>query len=438
MAAFVSLRSIIVACFFCGPQFCYGEALTWETCILMTARHNPDILSAAETLKSSGYQINSAYGGFFPQLTGSLNYNYSGTFTPAAITSPASAGGFVSPFIGPIAANSVYSASLTGTQNLFSGFQDKARVDQAKALEQVSIAGLQTARAKASYDLKFSFAAMLYAQSSISLAQEIIRRREENLNIVTLRFQSGRENRGSFELSQAYLMQARYELLLAQDQLDVAKQQLARVLGLDESNDIKVTGLVPMNEPPATADFKVLALESPDYHQSLGQEQSAEAGITLARANLFPSLSLTGTTSNIDSHWPPGNNNWSIGAGLTWAFFSGGKDYFATRSASNTYRAAAFTRDGILRQTLTRLRQLYATFLESVEKLKIDQVFVRAAATRETIGRAKYNNGLLSFDDWDIIENDFVVRQKNVLQSTRDRAIAEAAWEQGQGKGVIP
>src|SRR5690348_7386815 len=123
---FKSLGILAVASLFCGSVWCHGETLTWEDCVILAARNNPDILSAAQTLKSSGHQVSGAYSGFFPQLTGSLNYNYSGTLTPAVPSSPGSPGGFAVPFVGRDTTTSVYSASLTGTQNLFSGLQDKA------------------------------------------------------------------------------------------------------------------------------------------------------------------------------------------------------------------------------------------------------------------------------------------------------------------------
>lgn len=440
MAASEIVRSVrkISTVFFLVPSICTAESLTWDECVAKTASRNPDILSAMETLKASGQQITGAYSGFFPQLTAGLNYNYSGTFTPVVPSQSGTPDGFSSPAIAPPRSNAVYSASLSGSQNLFSGFQDKAKVDQAKAQEQINLAALETARAKASYDLKAAFAGVIYAQNSIALAQDITRRRENNLTMVNLRFKSGRENRGSLELSQAYLTQAKYELLIARNQLGTAKLQLAKAIGAEDANTLEVTGSPPISEPQNISDFKALVLGSPDYHQSLGQEQSAEAGISLARANFFPTLSLTGVTSNSDSHWPPANNNWSIGAGVSWSFFNGGKDYFATKSASSTYRAAAFTRDGVMRQTLVKMGQLYSSYVEAVEKLKVDQTFARAAGTREAIGRTKYNNGLLSFEDWDAIENDFITRQKNVLQSSRERVTAEAAWEQVQGKSVIP
>jgi outer membrane protein TolC len=68
----------------------------------------------------------------------------------------------------------------------------------------------------------------------------------------------------------------------------------------------------------------------------------------------------------------------------------------------------------------------------------VDEDFLKAANARAEIARSKYSNGLMSFEDWDIIENDLINRQKAVLQSRRDRVTAEAAWEQVLGNGAIP
>jgi len=53
------------------------------------------------------------------------------------------------------------------------------------------------------------------------------------------------------------------------------------------------------------------------------------------------------------------------------------------------------------------------------------------------IARNKYNNGLLTFEDWDVIESDLINRQTTYLQNQRDRVISEAAWENIQGIGVF-
>ena len=60
-----------------------------------------------------------------------------------------------------------------------------------------------------------------------------------------------------------------------------------------------------------------------------------------------------------------------------------------------------------------------------------------AATVRSVISRAKYNNGLLAFEEWDQIETDLINRQKTALQNLRDRIIAEASWLLAQGTGVL-
>jgi outer membrane protein TolC len=123
---------------------------------------------------------------------------------------------------------------------------------------------------------------------------------------------------------------------------------------------------------------------------------------------------------------------------LSVPLFSGGRDYYTTKSAAASLEAVSSNRDNVERQLLVRLKQTYASYVESEEKLKVDQAFLEAAILRAEIARSRYNNGLMSFEDWDRIENDLIQRQKTVLQSQRDRVTAEAAWEQAQGKGVIP
>ena len=64
--------------------------------------------------------------------------------------------------------------------------------------------------------------------------------------------------------------------------------------------------------------------------------------------------------------------------------------------------------------------------------------FLKAAEVRSEIARAQYQNGLLSFEDWDLIENDLIDKQKAMLTSQRDAVVARAAWEKMLGTGVIP
>jgi len=398
------------------------DLLTWDDCVREAAARNADVRVARANLDASGYQTRAAYSGFYPQLSAGVSYNDVSGSSASPTTSSTSA----------------YSTSVSITQNLFAGFQDQARVDQASANEETNEAVFVAAKAKLSQDLKTAFAGLLYAQNNIVLTENIVRRLEENLRLVELRFEGGRENKGSYLLTRASLSQARYENLQARQALRSAQAQLARVLGREQPGDLRVADGVPLSAPGAAPDFARLIEATPEYRQAQAQQRAAAAGVQLARAPLFPSVNLTGSVARDGESWFPDDNRRVVGVNVSIPLFSGGRDYYGMKSAASSLEAAVSNKESVDRQILVRLNQTYAAFVESVEKLNVDSDFLQAATTRAEIARARYNNGLLSFDEWDRIENDLIQRQKAFLQSQRDRVTAEAGWEQARGAGVIP
>lgn len=394
-----------------------GE-LAWEASIEEAAAANPELRAARANLAAAGHSARAAHSGNLPQLSGGAGYSDSS---------------------GSAASNSTaYSTSLSLSQNLFSGFQDSARIDQGEAGFAEADANLRVVRARLSQELKSAFAGLQFAQDNVTLTEKIVQRLEENLRLVELRFEGGRENKGSFLLTRATLAQARYENLQARQALASNQAQLARVLGRRDPSGLQVLGSVPVNAPGAVPNFERILQQVPELAQARARERSAVADVTLARGGFYPSVDLTGSLAREGQNWTPDKDRRTVGLNLTIPLYSGGKDYYTTQSAAATLEAVSSNKDNVERQQLVRLKQSHAGYVESEEKLKVDRAFLEAAITRAEIARSRYNNGLMSFEDWDRIENDLIQRQKTLLQSQRDRVTAEAAWEQAQGLGVIP
>lgn len=398
------------------------DVLSFNQCVELVKQNNADIRSSEESLQATRFQINSSQGSYFPQLTGNLGYlqsgpDYSGNGT---------------------AAGSSYTATLNATQNLFNGFADVAKVDLAKAQSRVSDAALQITKAQVSYDLKVSFAYLLYAKEAEKVTIDFQKRREDNLRMVELRFESGRENKGSLMLSQAYLKQSKVDVMKAGHIRETSESDLQKVVGLDGERTLDIRDDLPLREPSETEpDYKSLAIITPNRRQSEAQVSASEASVTTAKSGFYPSLNLTGSLGKLSDRFFPDNDRWTVGANLSWPLFGGGKDYYGTKSAVSNLYAAKSNLTSVERQLLSTLKKSYTSYVEAVADLKVNEAFLQAAKTRAEIARSKYNNGLLTFDDWDIIENDLINKTKSYLQSKRDRIVAEAAWEQAQGVGVI-
>ena len=415
---------IVISLLSCSSMVWAQQPLSFQDCVALVKKNNADLQFSEESYKSSQYQVDASKSGYMPQISASLGYAKSGNNSATA----------------DLSSGDSYTAAITASQNLFNGFADSAKVDQARGQSRVSEAALRSAKSQVSYDLKSAFATALYAKDSLKITEDIIKRRNDNMRIVELRYDSGRENKGSLLLSQANYKQAKLDNLKAQHNKDVSQADLRKVTGLSQNETIEIKDDIPLNNPPlVNPDFDAIAAGTPDRQKYEAQVAVSQGALESAKSRFFPSLDLTGSVGQIGQNFYPNDyDRWSVGATLTLPLFSGGKDYYSTKSVTSQLYAAKANLAGIEGSLLSTLRKAFATYVESVEQLAVDDAFLTAAKTRADIARSKYNNGLMSFEDWDNIENDLINKTKSYITSKRDRIIAEASWEKAQGVGALP
>ncbi len=405
------------------PRVLAQEPLTWEQCVLEAAEYNPELTAARASVRRAQFQHRGSYSNFFPQL--SFDSAYSGSRLGSSLFGPG--------------INDEFSLGFTLSQNLFSGFRNTAQVELTLAELEAARADRLAVKAQVSFDLKSAFAELLHAQEQVELTKAIADRRKENVDLVELRFEAGREHKGSFLRSRAAHSQAEFEVTQAKRTLSVAQRALASVFGRRTFDALLVTGYFDITHlQESSPDFQALAKQTPAHLQPAAQTRVAEAALTAAQGTFYPEIFTSGSISRLGSAFPVDSSSWSAGIFLTVPLFSGGQRYYNLQSA----RAEYLRRQENLRsaddQTILELQRRFATFQDNVERVKVRQEFLDAAVVRAEIARSLYTSGLLSFEDWDLIENDLISAKKEMLASQRDWLIAEADWERAQGHGSIP
>jgi outer membrane protein TolC len=412
--------------------------LTWEECLNFTVQGNPLLDATQREWMAAKQTERGTWGRYLP----SLNATTSATRTGS--TGNGGGGGFVSNGV-VIATNSTssqintnYQAQLNFTQNIFNGLEDKARIDQAEWQSKNSFWKYASTKASISYSLKEAYSNLKYAQELKELSQSILERRESNYKLVSVRYDNGRENKGSVLLAEAYMEQARLDLTKAQDSLRVSQTSLKSLMNKDHLDDIDVSGEVPLPQiDPNREDFENLALETPTYNQAFTTEMIAQESIQIARSAFLPDLNFTSLVNRQGQDYFPDRERWTVALTLTIPIFDGLRDVGAYRASVETKYASLSRRKSTLLDLIPRLRDGLNLAKQSDIKYSIDTKFEKAATTRAEIARKKYNNGLLTFEDWDIIESELITRQMNFLQSKRDRILRYANWENLIGKGSI-
>ncbi|MEK6542917.1 MAG: TolC family protein [Elusimicrobiota bacterium] len=391
----------------------YGETLTWQDCVREAQTNNPRISEAREALRRSQAQFYGSLSPFLPAVTAGASASRSKDSLRS------------------------YGLDLSARQNLFAGGGDLADVNSARSGTTAAQADLDAALASVGYDLRSSFSRLLYAEQQLDLSQDIALRRKENVRLVGLRYDAGREHKGSYLRSRAAWRQADFEVAQAKRALRVAERSLNVVLGRSLFTVIKATGTLSADQPQATPDVEALAVNTPAYRRQLAQHRSAKAALAKARSAFYPDISASASTGRRGNDWPPQTDHWSAGLSASLPLFSGGRDYFTVKSADAGLGSAQAALKETLNEELLTLEDAFAAYQDAFERTQVQDDFLEAAKVRSEIARGQYTSGLLSFEDWDLIENDLIANQKSWLAARREAVIAQAAWLKAQGEGPL-
>lgn len=399
--------------------------LTWDACAKEALAHNADLQKARFTLLSARYDKKGSFNSFLPSLSASASANKSGD-----------AGSLRAIFREDTGTQ--YQMGLSASINLFNGFQDKASWDAASLAERQAAVQYQQARATLSNSLRNAFTNLLYAQQQVSLTEAIAARQKENVRMVDLRYESGRENKGSLLNTQAAASQAELEVTEAKRALRLAQRQLNNTLGRSEEGSPTVSGDLGTEDPGDAPDFGPLARSTFSYLLASLQFETAKVRVTSAKGEFLPSLNANASMGRSGSDWVPNQHSWGAGLSLSYPLFEGGRRVANLQSAQADRDAARASFTSAEQDAALSLESAYWDFRNALDSVKVQNEYLTATQAREEVAQAQYANGLISYQDWDTVESSLISREKSNLQSLRDAKKAEAAWKLALGKDELP
>lgn len=407
------------------------ETLNWERCVKLATLNNPDVAASRESVRSYEARHGGSYSAFYPQITATMGATYNHSSGGSQTTGTGSFGGNT-------AALHQYSAGVTISQTIYDGGLTAGNVAQAAANYRAQVAALALEKSLISYDLKSAFAQLLYSQELVALTSKIADRRRSDADLIHLKYEGGRENKGAYLLSESDYQQALLDFHNAQRNVTVSRQQLSQILGVKLAQSLAAAGTLAAGKPSASPDFDKLAAETPAHFQQVSNTEASRAGIAIARSGNLPTITASAALERQDQRFFPQAGGWSAGFTVSLPIFDGGKTYFNVKAADAALRQSLAVLRSSDNSALYTLVQTHSALMSAIEAVGVNQATVAAQKVRSEIGEGQYSDGLISFTDFNLIENDLVTAEKQELQSRRDAVIAEANWEYAQGKGAIP
>lgn len=389
--------------------------LSWSDCVREAARNNPDLAASLQNIRQYKALKWIAKSPFLPQITADSSANKSDNFSSELDRNK-------------------YDYSIQGEQLIFDGFKTYNDVKSAK--ENIAAAEFSSSivASDVRYNLKKAFVELLKAQAMVPIADEIIQRRKQNLDMIRLRYESGREHEGSLLLAEANLKQAQYDLRKAKRDISVAQYELRTRMGWENNIPVKVEGGFELSgsgkdEP----DIRLLAGNHPRVKMSKAEKESARYGVESAKAEFFPEVSVNAQAGKVGVGISSEDTGWSVGLGASLPIFEGGRRIANTQKARAELREAVSNERSEYDKVLSALEYAWQGLKDAIEEVSVRQSYLEAAGARARIARAQYANGLLIFDNWIIIEDNYINAQKSFLETQADMLIAEAMWVNAKG-----
>ncbi len=397
-----------------------AERLTWEQCASEARQAHPDLYSALAVLQQAESDKRITKGAQLPQLSIGASSQESGSTAKAS------------------SASSRFSYSISASQLLFDGHKTANLVSS----NEESIKAAQQNYSAISSDVRFflrsAFADLLKAQDLVALVREIAARRSNNERLINLRYQGGREHIGSLRQAEADLASAMFDVSQAERGLLLAQAKLASAIGRDQHTPLSVEGeFRPKELSTVKPDIALLVKQHPLFQELDAQSRAARYALDASRSAFAPQLYLTASVgrSAIDQ-LPVNPVDWNGGVTLSIPIYEGGTGRARiSRAMAVLSQDNAREKSGYL-QLYDSLEESWKGFLDARQLVMVRKKFLDAAVERSTIANAQYSNGLLSFNEWIIIENNLVSGKKEYLNAEANLLIAEAQWIHAKGGGL--
>ena len=399
------------------------EILTWRDCIKEAAKNHPDLIAASEEIKQSQASKAITASTLYPQIDANLS----------AATAKTSAEDQSGNFEG--STSDSYSYGVTGTQLIFDGLKTVSDVKAAAETITASKYNFKFTSTTVRFRLRSAYISLLKVQQSLKITQEIYDIRRSNLELIALRYESGLEHKGALLTAEADLDNAKYQVSQAKRNVEVAQRQLIKEMGRTQFSPVLVSGDFKVKDAAKEKpDFAAIAKNNPSLGQIIAQKNSAQYSLKSAYANFSPTLSGSAGANKSGSHWSPGGDNWNLGLSVSMPIFEGGLR-LAQVSQAEAYlnqlkENERSTRDGLV----STLEQNWALLQDAIENVGVQFKTLIATEERSKIAQAEYSVGLITFDNWTIIEDNLVKQKSVYLNAQADELLAEATWIKAKGE----
>jgi NodT family efflux transporter outer membrane factor (OMF) lipoprotein len=380
----------------------------------------PDIAVARARLDKAQSGVGVARAALFPTLQGQgqvaeSKQSYNAGIPPAFV---------------PKGYNGIGQVTLNFNWELDFWGKNRAAVAAATSDARASQADLAEARLVLSTAIAAAYADLDRLWAEHDVVTRNVQSRLETLDLVQRRVANGVDTQGELAQARAGPATARADLAAIDEQIVLAKDQIAAMLGAGPDRGAAITR-------PASASLRAFGLPAslaadlvgrrPDLTAARWRAEADLSRVGVAKAQFYPNINLAAfigyQSLGLSQLFASGSGIGQVGPAVTLPIFEGGRLRANLRGARADYEAAVASYDQTLTEALKEVadaaaseRALGARLSQSAEALAENEQAYRIARLRYEGGLANYQSVLLA--------EDAVLQSRRAVVDLRARAFS--------------
>lgn len=372
----------------------FGDA-TLDGLIDDAYHNNLSLQVAAARILQAQAQLNVEIGELFPQqqaLGGGAQHQRQSQST------------LIAPGLDPILDTSQVGLSASWELDFWGKYRRAIEADRAAML--ASVAAYDSALVSLTAGVASTYLNVRILQQRIEVAQDNLQTQQESLRIARAQFEAGETSELDVQQAQTQLAQTQAQIPGLQNSLRADKDSLAVLLGITpEAMDARLGAEADIPATPtqvAEGMPKDLLRRRPDVRQAELSAAAQSAAIGVAKANLFPSFSLSGSFGFVGTNVRNGSIgdlfNWdnraaSAGASFVFPIFNYGRIVNSVRVQDAVFQQAVLNYQNTVLQAQQEVEDARSAF--AAAQATLTTLIDAAASARRTTELAivRYKEG---------------------------------------------
>ncbi len=307
------------------------QALSLEDCLALARQYNPVLSASREKINELAADYQAARSKFFPRLVLTSFYDRQppNRFPPQ----------------GNLTGTELFKregyTGVLGKQIVFDGLKTYYNTQAAKTGAQAQKQEVQRTADELAFTVTQAFYQLIEAKENLKVAQEAFSQRQEFSNLTGAFYKAGKVTNLDFVRAQSQVSEADQAVVEARNAVRLAKEILARTLGLKEQVQVDIKGKLPQ-EFTAAGDlnslWQAVVKGNPEIKKLDLDIAQSQTLIKAARGSYFPEVSLQAGSDVRHRDLGGTRPEWIGGVFMEYPFFEGGLTRAQVAKVSSQYQ----------------------------------------------------------------------------------------------------